>query len=56
MVARGDLGVEIGAGLVPLLQKRIILRGARARKAGDHRDADARVDGAPARAHARGGE
>ena len=26
MVARGDLGVEIGAHLVPLLQKRIILR------------------------------
>src|SRR5919201_1286333 len=26
MVARGDLGVEIGAALVPLLQKRIITR------------------------------
>jgi pyruvate kinase len=26
MVARGDLGVEIGAAMVPLLQKRIILR------------------------------
>ena len=26
MVARGDLGVEIGAALVPLLQKQIILR------------------------------
>ena len=26
MVARGDLGVEMGAAMVPLLQKRIILR------------------------------
>src|SRR5438034_9198995 len=26
MVARGDLGVEIGVSVVPLLQKRIILR------------------------------
>jgi pyruvate kinase len=26
MVARGDLGVEIGAAMVPLLQKRIIIR------------------------------
>jgi pyruvate kinase len=26
MVARGDLGVEVGAALVPLLQKRIILK------------------------------
>ena len=32
MVARGDLGVEIGAALVPLVQKRIILAVARARR------------------------
>jgi pyruvate kinase len=33
MVARGDLGVEIGPALVPLLQKRIILRGLERGKA-----------------------
>jgi pyruvate kinase len=32
MVARGDLGVEIGAAAVPLLQKRIILRSLEAGK------------------------
>ncbi|HZO97058.1 MAG TPA: pyruvate kinase [Gaiellaceae bacterium] len=32
MVARGDLGVEIGAATVPLLQKRIILRSLDAAK------------------------
>ncbi len=32
MVARGDLGVEIGAATVPLLQKRIILRSLEAGK------------------------
>jgi pyruvate kinase len=32
MVARGDLGVEIGAATVPLLQKRIILRSLEAAK------------------------
>jgi len=32
MVARGDLGVEIGAATVPLLQKRIILRALEAGK------------------------
>ena len=47
MVARGDLGVEIGTADVPLLQKRIISPGARARPAGDHGDADARVDDPP---------
>ena len=44
MVARGDLGVEIGAAEVPLLQKRIILRALERGEARDHRDADARVD------------
>ena len=44
------------AGAVPLLQKRIIRQLARARKAGDHGDADARVDDPPARADARRGE
>jgi pyruvate kinase len=32
MVARGDLGVEMGAAMVPLLQKRIILRALEAGK------------------------
>jgi pyruvate kinase len=32
MVARGDLGVEIGAEMVPMLQKRIILRSLEAGK------------------------
>jgi pyruvate kinase len=32
MVARGDLGVEMGAAMVPLLQKRIILRALQAGK------------------------
>ena len=56
MVARGDLGVEIGAATVPLLQKKIILRLPRGREAGDHRDADARVDDRARGADARRGE
>ena len=44
MVARGDLGVEIGAAEVPLVQKRIIRTARDAGEAGHHRDADARVD------------
>ena len=44
MVARGDLGVEIGAAEVPLLQKRIIVHALERGEARDHRDADARVD------------
>ena len=56
MVARGDLGVEMGAAKVPLLQKRIILRSLEAGQAGDHGDADARVDDRARRADARGGE
>ena len=43
MVARGDLGVEIGAAEVPLREADHPAR-ARARKAGDHRHADAGVD------------
>ena len=49
MVARGDLGVEIGAAAVPLAQKRIIRLGREAGKVGDHGDADAGVDDQPAR-------
>ncbi len=55
MVARGDLGVEIGVSQVPLVQKRIIERARDAGRAGDHRDADARVDDPRARADAGGG-
>ena len=50
MVARGDLGVEIGTADVPLLQKRIIARALERGTPRDHRHADARVDDPPARA------
>ena len=56
MVARGDLGVEIGPASGAALAEADHPCRPRPRKAGDHRDADARFDGAPARAHARGGE
>ena len=52
MIARGDLGVEIGAAEVPLLQKRIILGALDRGKAGHHRDADARDDDSATRADA----
>ena len=44
MVARGDLGVEIGAAERAAPPEADHPRRARARQAGDHRDADARVD------------
>ena len=50
MVARGDLGVEIGTRRRPAAPEADHLPRARARPAGDHRDADARVDDPPDRA------
>ena len=45
MVARGDLGIELPIEQVPLVQKRLLAIAGQPRAAGDHRDADARVDG-----------
>ena len=56
MVARGDLGIQVPARRVPLIQKEIIRFCNMAGQAGDHRDADARVDDALAAADARRGE
>jgi pyruvate kinase len=42
MVARGDLGVELGTENVPIAQKRIIAAANNAGPRGDHRDPDAR--------------
>ena len=56
MVARGDLGVEIGPALVPLDPEADHPEGARAREARDHGDPDARDDGPLARADAGRGE
>ena len=46
MIARGDLGIELPIEEVPLVQKRLLALAGRQRQADDHRDADARVDGA----------
>ena len=53
MVARGDLGVEMSPERVPVVQKLIIAQGPRSPRAGDHRDADARVHARESAAHAR---
>ena len=56
MVARGDLGVEIGAAHGAAAAEADHPALPRGREAGDHRDADARVDDRARRADARRGE
>ena len=56
MVARGDLGVEIGAGARPAPSEAHHPGRARPGQAGDHGDADARVDDPPRRPDARRGK
>ena len=56
MVARGDLGIQVPARRVPLIQKEIIRFCNMAGQAGDHRDPDARVDDPFAAADARRGQ
>lgn len=51
MVARGDLGVEIPAAKVPILQKQIIRKGLRPGQACDHRHPDAGFHDAQSPAH-----